>query len=139
MAANEILVDTAGFLALWDATDEYHGAAVRLQANLVRHRRRFLTTDYIVDETTTLLMVRHSRAAAVDFLNSVIESEALILEWIGSEYFYAAVSLFRRHEDKQWSFTDCTSFAVMQQRKIQDSFTTDQHFRQAGFVALLKQ
>ena len=139
MPANDVFVDTAGFLALWDAADEHHAAAVRLQADLAHRRRGFLTTDYVVDETITLLLLRHSRAIVVDFLNSVIESEALFLEWIGSERFYAAASLFRRHEDKQWSFTDCTSFAVMQQLRIQDSFTTDHHFRQAGFVALLRQ
>src|SRR5262245_58369086 len=60
MAASDVLVDTAGFLALWDAGDEYHNAAVRLQSELARRRRRFFTTDYIVDETVTLLLLRHS-------------------------------------------------------------------------------
>ena len=67
MAGADILVDSAGFLALWDAGDEHHGAAVTLQQDLARKSRRFLTTEYIVDETVTLLLVRHSHAAAVDF------------------------------------------------------------------------
>jgi uncharacterized protein len=60
MAASDILVDTAGFLALWDAADEHHGHALRLQSELARKSRRFLTTDYVIDETVTLLLVRHS-------------------------------------------------------------------------------
>src|SRR6266478_5570779 len=46
MAAADVLMDSAGFLALWDARDEHHPFAVRLQAELARKRRRFMTTDY---------------------------------------------------------------------------------------------
>ena len=138
MAAAEVLVDSAGFLALWDAADEQHAAAIRLQADLVRKRRRFLTTEYVVDETVTLLLVRHSHAAAVDFLDTIERSESLRLEWIGPERFHAAGALFRKHADKEWSFTDCASFATMRELQVRDAFTTDHHFKQAGFVALLK-
>jgi predicted nucleic acid-binding protein len=138
MAAPEVLMDTSGFLALWDAADEHHERAIRLQSELSRRKREFLTTDYIIDETTTLLLVRHSHAAAVDFLKTTLESKSLRLEWIDSERFHAAAELFRRYDDKEWSFTDSVSFAVMHELKIQDSFTTDHHFRQAGFNPLLE-
>ena len=95
MAAAEVFMDSAGFLALWDAGDEHHAAAIRLQKELARKRRPFLTTEYVVDETVTLLLVRHSHNAAVDFLDTVERSEALRLEWIGPERFHAACALFR--------------------------------------------
>lgn len=137
MAAPDVLMDTAGFLALWDASDEHHHRAVQLQSALSRRKRRFLTTDYILDETATLLLMRHSHAAAADFLKTTIESRTLRLEWIDSNRFLAAANLFNRHQDKQWSFTDCVSFALMHELRIQDSFTTDHHFTQAGFNRLL--
>ena len=138
MAAAEVFVDSAGFLALWDASDEYHAAAVRLQEELVRKHRRFVTSEYVVDETVTLLLVRHSHRAAADFLDTVERSETLRLEWIGPERFHAASALFRRHADKEWSFTDCVSFMLMRELRIRDAFTTDHHFKQAGFAPLLK-
>ncbi|MDQ3624789.1 MAG: PIN domain-containing protein [Verrucomicrobiota bacterium] len=138
MAAAEVLMDSAGFLALWDAADEHHAAATRLQTELARKRRRFMTTEYVVDETVTLLLVRHSHAAASDFLETVERSEALRLEWIGPDRFHAAAGLFRRHSDKEWSLTDCVSFVTMRELRIRDAFTTDHHFRQAGFTPLLK-
>ena len=138
MAAADVLMDSAGFFALWDAADEHHAAATRLQADLVRKHRRFLTTEYVVDETVTLLLVRHSHAAAVDFLDTIERSESLRLEWIGPERFHAAGALFRKHTDKEWSFTDCVSFATMRELQVRDAFTTDHHFKQAGFVPLLK-
>lgn len=138
MAAPDVFVDTAGFLALWDAGDQYHAAALQLQEKLVGRRRRFLTTEYVVDETVTLLLVRHSHRAAVDFLDTIEHSEALRLEWIDPPRFHAAAGWFRRHADKEWSFTDCVSFAVMRELRLRDAFTTDRHFRQAGFIPLLR-
>ena len=138
MAGTDVFVDTAGFLALWDAADAHHKAALELQAGLGRRRRRFLTTDYVVDETVTLLLARHSHAAAADFLETVTTGESLQLEWTSPDRFHAAATFFARHEDKEWSFTDCVSFALMRELSIRDSFTTDRHFRQAGFIPLLK-
>jgi predicted nucleic acid-binding protein len=137
MAGAEVFVDTAGFLALWDSSDEHHSKALDLQRDLAAKRHRFLTTDYILDETVTLLLNRHSHAAAADFLDTSRRSEALRLEWVDPERFFAAASWFERHEDKEWSFTDCVSFVVMRELKIRDAFTTDHHFTQAGFAALL--
>ncbi|MBM3824305.1 MAG: PIN domain-containing protein [Verrucomicrobia bacterium] len=138
MAAADVMMDSAGFLALWDGADEHQAAALSLHAELLRKRRRFLTTEYVVDETVTLLLVRHSHEAAVDFLDTIERSEALRLEWIGPDRFHAAGKLFRKHKDKEWSFTDCVSFATMHELQIRDAFTTNRHFKQAGFVPLLK-
>ena len=137
MAAPDVLIDTAGFLSLWDASDQYHKRAVQLQTELSRKAGRFLTTDYIVDETATLLLVRHSHAAADDFLQTVLASQSLQMQWIDSDRFQRAARFFTQHNDKQWSFTDCVSFILMHELNLTDCFTTDHHFRQAGFNALL--
>ena len=138
MAGVDVFVDTSGFLALWDQTDEHHAPAVRLQNDLARKRRHFLTTDYVLDETATLLRIRHSHAAAIDFLDTAQHSEALRLVWVDPDRFAAASSWFRRYADKDWSFTDCVSFVVMRELKMRDAFTTDHHFAQAGFAVLLR-
>ena len=138
MAGADVFMDSSGFFALWEAADDHHIRAVQLQQELVGKRRRFLTTEHIVDETVTLLRMRHSHSAAVDFLDTFERSEALHVEWIGPERFHAAASLFRKHADKEWSFTDCISFTVMRELRVRDAFTTDHHFKQAGFIPLLK-
>ncbi len=138
MGARDVFVDSSAFLALADSSDEHHDSAARLQADLARDRRRFVTTDYIVDETVTLLLVRHSHAAAAEFHGTAKGSEYLQLEWTTADRFSAAANLFTRHHDKEWSFTDCVSFALMHELGIRDSFTTDRHFRQAGFNPLLE-
>jgi len=45
--------------------------------------------------------------------------------------------LFRQRTDKAWGLTDCISFVVMQERGISEALTADEHFEQAGFIALL--
>ncbi|HYV97293.1 MAG TPA: PIN domain-containing protein [Gemmatimonadaceae bacterium] len=137
MAAREVFVDTAGFLALWDASDEHHRAAVRIKNDLVTAGRSFLTSDYVVDESATLLLMRHSHRAAADFLETIEKTSAVRIEWISPDRFRAAASLFRRHHDKTWSFTDCVSFVTMRELQLRDALTTDRHFTQAGFIPLL--
>jgi predicted nucleic acid-binding protein len=43
---------------------------------------------------------------------------------------------FQKHKDKSYSFTDCLSFIVMQEREIVTALTLDNHFYQAGFQIL---
>lgn len=49
-----------------------------------------------------------------------------------------AWQLLRRRPDMQWSWVDCASFVVMEQREIREALTTDHHFEQAGLIRLLK-
>jgi uncharacterized protein len=49
------------------------------------------------------------------------------------QLFSEGVEIFKRHSDKEWSLTDCISFATMKRLKINTAFTFDVHFRQAGF------
>jgi len=63
----------------------------------------------------------------------------------GAEIFHVDAALqqkgverFAARPDKDWSLTDCISFVLMEERGIRESATTDRHFEQAGFVALLR-
>lgn len=55
-----------------------------------------------------------------------------------NELYDAAFTLFKSRKDKDWGLVDCVSFIVMQNRGITDALTTDEHFQQAGFRALLR-
>ena len=47
----------------------------------------------------------------------------------------AAWEIFKRYDDKEFSFTDCTSFAVMERMGLLYAFTFDEHFEQTGQFA----
>lgn len=59
------------------------------------------------------------------------------IEWVGKERFNKTISIFQRfNKDKSWSFTDCASYVVMKELKINTVFTFDEHFEQMGFSLL---
>jgi predicted nucleic acid-binding protein len=137
MARLPVFLDSAGFLALWDSSDQHHPQAVRVQRDLHLRGHTFFTTDYVADETITLLRIRHSHAAACDFLQTLHQSRSIRLRWTDPARFSKAGDIFRKHRDKEWSFTDCVSFLAMREQGAKSAFTTDHHFRQAGFQILL--
>ncbi len=125
-----MFVDTSAWFALSCRQDSDHLAVRHL---LETQSLPLLTTDYILDETITLLQARLNHAYAVRFLDRVQKSSLIQLIYLLPRQIEAAMTLFRNRPDKNWSFTDCTSFIVMEEYQIDTAFTLDKHFRQAGF------
>lgn len=137
--AGETFVDTSGFYALLVTRDDCHQAAVHLLQQAAARRQRFITTDYVIDETLTLLKARGHRRLLAGFIDSVRHSTACRIEWTDSERFSETVTFFLKRLDHDWSFTDCLSFRVMAELGLREALTKDSHFEAAGFVALLKE
>lgn len=132
-----VFVDTNGLYALLVPEDEQHAQAVSALARLRRSGGRAITTDYILDETATLLMSRSKHHVAVRLFQFMENSEACEVVPVWPDHFIEAADMFQRHGDKKYSFTDCSSFVVMRSHGLQDALTSDQHFRIAGFHPLL--
>jgi predicted nucleic acid-binding protein len=131
-----LFVDTAGWTACVDESDPANDAACRARDGALEAGRRLVTTDYVIDETLTLLRMRFGVAVAEAWWNQVRGSSRLALESIDTGRADKARLLFFRYRDKDLSFTDCTSFVVMQELRIKDALTTDSHFQQVGFNML---
>lgn len=131
--ARNLFVDTSGWYALIDRRDADHQRFSDLVQRHVGDGGRLVSTDYVLDESFTLARARSGSRAALGLMDLVEETSALDLEWIGSERFERAGRLFRQYEDQTFSFTDCTSFAVMRELRLTEALTKDEHFRIAGF------
>jgi uncharacterized protein len=129
-----ILADTAGWMACADAADPAHQAAIKFRDVWLEQGGLFVTTDYVVDETLTLIRFRLGHDAAEAWWRQVDGSARIRWEQITPARAEKARSLFFRYQDKDFSFTDCTSFAVMRELKLREAFTTDHHFAQMGFT-----
>jgi uncharacterized protein len=137
MASREVFVDTSGFYALVDRKDAHHPAARTIVEDLLRGGRRLIATDYVLAETVNLANARSGTRVAVRVLDLIEQSAGIRIEWIGTSRFDSTKAFFRKHSDHHYSFTDCTSFVVMRELKLSQALTTDHHFSQAGFDALL--
>jgi uncharacterized protein len=137
--ASETFIDTSGFYALLVERDEMHERAAGILEQAHRRRARFVTTDYVLDETATLLVARGFGHLVSPFLESTLRSTVCAVEWTGPEEFESAAKFMAKHIDQGWSFTDCVSFQTMKARRLREALTKDEHFDKAGFSALLRE
>ena len=135
--ADDTFIDTSGFYSLVVRRDRMHARAAEFMANAAGVRGRFVTTDYVIDETVTLLKARGHGDLIGPVFEVIDSSAAMRVEWTTSERFNEARTFCLRHSDKDWSFTDCVSFVVMTSLGLVKALTSDGHFRQAGFRVLL--
>ena len=126
-------MDTAGWLACADAADPDFEAACAARDDWLEHEGLLITSDYIINETLTLLRLRLGLHAAEQWWHDIAASRRVLRELIHEERAERARGIFFRFRDKDFSFTDCTSFALMRELRIREALSTDKHFRQAGF------
>lgn len=132
-----IFVDTSAWCAIEDGGDPHHAASLQFKDEIAG-ACGLVTTDYVLDETYTLLLLNLGHERTVAFHNRIDQlARANILhivqvsQVLGDE----AWKVFAQFNiDKKWSFTDCTSYAVMKQLDIQEAFAFDHHFEQMRFV-----
>ena len=128
-----IFVDTGAFLARYIRQDSLHRRAKRTWAEIARSRTRCFTSNFVLDETITLLGRRSSYAFAAERASVLLSSQALTILRPDAEDEIRAVDLLAKFADQQVSFTDCISFVLMRRHRLQRAFTFDRHFSIAGF------
>jgi len=130
-------VDTSAFVALVDRKDRNHGAAKRTLKALAKARTPLITSAYVADEVITLVRMRLGHATAVDAGEALLRSQWCRLLEVDHATRESAWNIFVRYDDQSFSFTDCTSFALMRALDADDAFTFDRtDFAAAGFTVV---
>ena len=124
----KVFIDTGAFCALTIPKDEHNQKAKSINKQLKDRKTILYTSDYVLDEVYTLLKMRGSHATSIKFMDQLQKSRTIILR-ITEEIGEAAKAIFRQFEDKRLSFTDCTSFALINHFGIEAVFAFDEHFR----------
>lgn len=125
-----IFVVTGGWYAAIVRKDHDHKTAKKF---LLKNKLPLITSDYVMDETVTLLQSRVGYDYAVKFLDVLETSQQVQLIYLNPSHIEKTIDLFRNRADKGWSFTDCSSFVLMREYQIKTAFAFDGHFQQAGF------
>jgi predicted nucleic acid-binding protein len=122
--ARRALVDTSAYFALLDADDANHA-----QARTIR---------FVLAETHALLLNRLSQPIATRFLRDMEHSPTTVV-WMTPADVQRAKAIISQYDDKDFSLTDATSFAMMERVRLPSAFTFDRHFAQYGLTVLSAQ
>ncbi|MBI3989003.1 MAG: PIN domain-containing protein [candidate division NC10 bacterium] len=132
-----VFVDTGAWLALMVKRDQYHAKAAAHYRQLSKAKRELLTTNYILVETYTKIRYDDGLEKAIRFhaiLTQALQGGKLHLEWITPQLHEEAWQIFKRYQDQEFSFVDCTSFVVARRTGVAEIFGFDQGFRTMGFI-----
>ena len=128
-----IYIDTGAFLARYAAQDQYHQDAQSAWKRLANLSWECYTSNFVLDETFSLLARRTAYEFAVTRARELLVSSKLTILRPNQEDELKALDLFAKFADQRVSFTDCVSFALMRRHGVSRVFSFDRHFRDAGF------
>lgn len=133
MGANKLVfIDTWAWLAIANGNDNYHEAAKECLDDIYSKNKKMVTSDYVLDELITSLFSKTSHESSIRFVETVLHSAEkgeLAIVRVDERCFQQAWLMRKKYTDKNnISFTDFCSFIIMQDLKIKQAFTGDNHF-----------
>ncbi len=134
-----VFLDTSGLIALVNTDDQWHRRAEIVWAELSDSGADLITTSLVLIELADGLSRVHHRGLAMQLVDALERSRRVEIVQVDERLEKLGWQLFRVREDKDWGMTDCVSMSLMADRRIQDVFTADHHFEQAGFNILLRE
>ncbi len=130
--SDQFFLDTAFIQALLNQQDQYHQVAQLFLPRLQKATQVWITEAILVEVGNALS--RYRRQAAVGFIKRCYQMANMQVVSVDTSLLHQALELYEARPDKDWGLTDCISFVVMKQ---QQAITTDHHFVQAGYRALM--
>jgi len=130
-----VFADTSYYLALVNLLDEHHGAAEKFTED---YDGAYVTTAWVITELANSLSHAANRRLFLSLLDDLRRDRDVVIVPPTEEIYERGLRLYAGRLDKGWSLTDCISFVVMEEYRLQDAATSDHHFEQAGFRCLLR-
>lgn len=128
-----IFIDTGALVARYIKRDQFHKKAVRAWERIGTEGLRCYTSNFVLDETLTLLARRAGGGFAAERARHIYSSRILTILRPVEQVELKAVALLGKFGDQNVSFTDCVSFVLMRSHRITRAFAFDRHFEAAGF------
>ncbi|MEW5746584.1 MAG: PIN domain-containing protein [Nitrospirota bacterium] len=131
----DIFVDTSAFIALRVSDDACHKRAAAFLKTIKEQRLRLHTTNFILDEVYTYFCRSHK--VAMEMAELIRSNPLITLHRVDAEEEERAWEILKNFSDKEFSYTDATSFIVMESLTIDTAFAFDEHFKQYGKFVLV--
>ncbi len=137
MRGAPVFLDTVSLVALVRSHDSLHSETMEVMKGLAVERAPLVTSQWVLAEFMGNVAdpsARHRGAALARALASSVGTVIIAADAAG---YARALDLYEGRPDKGWSFVDCSSMCICEDRNIRRVFTHDKHFAQAGFEVLL--
>jgi predicted nucleic acid-binding protein len=134
-----VFLDTAGLFALINKDDVHHAHTLTVMKQLDAQKARPVTSDWVLTELLGLATRKRQRRAASALVRDLVENPDTRIIAATRAGWRQAFDLYLSRADKEWSLVDCSSILICQDLRITSVLTSDRHFIQAGFDALLIQ
>ena len=121
--------DTSFWFARHVTADRNH-----LAASAIRPAPAVVTTEWVLGETWTLVNRRVGHAAAVACVQAIRRLPGVSVDTVTQLDQERAWTWLERRYEREYSFVDAVSFAVMRRRRIVEALAFDGDFAAAGFV-----
>ena len=125
-----LFIDTSAFIALRVSDDQYHSKAQHFLKTIQHYQYKLHTSNFILDEVYTYFCKYHT--IAIEMGRHILDNPLITLDRIIAKDEQRAWEILQTFKDKTFSYTDATSFALMERLEIDTVFTFDKHFEQYG-------
>ncbi len=136
MSPTRVFIDTGAFVALRNQAEREHELARATLKQLVQEGVQLFTSNYVFAETYTALLVRVGRNEAIEWGKRFRIGKTIELIRADENVEQEAWSILESHTDKEWSYVDATSFALIERERLNGAFAFDRHFAQRGLNVL---
>ena len=138
MIVKPIFVDTSALIAIGNKRDRFHRQAFALKDSLRQSNTHFVITNAVLLEFGSAFSSIALKCLAIKLIDAIRQSNKWKIVIIDENLTYRAIELYKKMNDKEWGLVDCSSIIVAKDMGIEEIFTADHHFEQAGFRILLK-
>lgn len=136
MNPDRLFLDTVFIQAILNPHDQYHTPAMKLLPRVKNAKEVWITEAIFMEVGNALSTYNHRKVSA--FIQQCYQTDNMSVVNITPQLFQEGLNLYQSRQDKTWGLVDCLSFIVMEHNNLMDAVTSDIHFIQAGFRALLR-
>jgi uncharacterized protein len=128
-------MDTSYVQASFSEDDQFHAKALELR-QLIYTSQKIWIAEAVLLEVGNAFSAK-KRSEATSFIKNCYEDDLFEVVNVSTQMLRQALDLYENRSDKTWGMVDCVSFVVMKENRVKEALTSDKHFVQAGFQALL--
>jgi len=129
-----LFVDTSGWVAVADQSDQFHDQAARFYRQAFAHYAGLMTTSLVLAESYALLRRALPTDRVLYWLDRLLASPRVEVVYDDRALIDRARSVLAAYGDQKFSLADAVSFVVMRDRGLREALAFDRHFQTAGFT-----